>query len=146
MDTYKWKVDGFYKVDANTVGELISQLDVISPEAVLDLARPEDSPMHSMFEWDDTVAAEKYRLSQARGIIQHITIVKGHPRSEPIQVRAFVSTGHRNSIYRPITAVVTEMDSYAKLLSDAKLELQAFKNKYKDLVEFKELFELIDNI
>ena len=81
-----------------------------------------------------------------RSIIQHITIIKGHPRSEPLQVRAFVSTGLRDGSYKPITTVVTEMDSYAKLLSDAKLELQVFKNKYKDLVEFKELFELIDNI
>lgn len=146
METYKWKIEGLYKVDASIVGTELSKLDNLTPETVLDLARPEDSPLHSMFEWDDTIAAEKYRLSQARSIIQHITIVKGHPRSEPVQVRAFVSSGQRDGSYKPITTVVTEMDSYAKLLSDAKLELQAFKNKYKDLIEFKELFELIDNI
>lgn len=143
---YKWRIEGLYKVDANVVGNMLSKLDNVTPEAVLELARPEDSPLHSMFEWDDTKAAEAYRLGQARKIIQQVAIVVDHPRSEPIQVRAYVSTGERDGSYKNINVVVSEMDSYTRLLAQAKQELQSFKMKYSNLVELKELFDLIDTI
>ena len=36
------------------------------PRAVVDAARPAGSPLHGSFEWDDSVAAESYRIEQAR--------------------------------------------------------------------------------
>lgn len=38
-------------------------------------ARNPDHPLHDMFEWDDTVAAEKYRIDQAREIIRSVRVV-----------------------------------------------------------------------
>lgn len=41
----------------------------LMPEEVVEAARHPDSPLHSKFEWDDSVAAENYRLNQARTLI-----------------------------------------------------------------------------
>ena len=41
--------------------ELVSG-GVFGAEAVVEAARPEDAPLHSYFEWDDTEAARRYRL------------------------------------------------------------------------------------
>ena len=47
---------------------------VLTPEAVVDDARPDDAPLHSHFEWDDALAGEQYRLVQARHLIRAVTV------------------------------------------------------------------------
>ncbi len=44
----------------------------LRPSAVVEAARPSDSPLHDLFEWDDRVAASAFRLEQARGIIRTV--------------------------------------------------------------------------
>lgn len=46
----------------------------LRPKDVVAFAKPEDSPLHGFFEWDDDVAAEQYRLGQARQLIGRIKI------------------------------------------------------------------------
>src|SRR5690348_11374673 len=46
----------------------------ITAREVLDLARPRTSPIHRYFNWDDTDAAEKYRLMQARKLIACLVV------------------------------------------------------------------------
>lgn len=146
---YKWKVDGIWKQDANIVGNELKALadnDNLSPESVLNSARDENSPLHNLFEWDDKVAAEKYRLNQARQIIQQIVIVNDHPNAEPRQIRAFVTESKNDGHYQLITTVIENPDTYEVLLKRAKFELQMFKDKYQSILEFKELFEEIDRV
>ena len=144
---YKWKVDGIWKQDANIVGEELKTLadqDNLCPESVLEVARNKSNPLHSLFEWIDTIAAENYRLSQARQIIQQVVIVNENPNREVREVRAFVTESKNNGHYQLITTVIADPDKYQVLLKRAKMELQMFKEKYKDLVEFQELFTEID--
>lgn len=46
---------------------------ITAPE-VLDAARPESSPIHDCFDWNDSEAAEKWRLEQARELIRRVKI------------------------------------------------------------------------
>ena len=46
----------------------------ITPDIVLAAARSPDSPLHARFEWDDSVAAERHRLAQARSLIRSVRI------------------------------------------------------------------------
>ena len=36
--------------------------DTLTPELVVEDARPEESPLHAHFEWDDQIAGEQFRL------------------------------------------------------------------------------------
>jgi hypothetical protein len=144
---YKWKVNGIWKQDANVVGrelEVLAKNDNLNPESVLDLARDENSPLHNLFEWDDRVAAEKYRLGQARRIIQQIVIVNDHPNAETREIRAFVTESKNDGHYQLITTAIEDPDKYEVLLMRARFELKLFRDKYYSLVEFKELFDEID--
>lgn len=49
----------------------------IESKALVDAARPETSPAHNAFEWDDAVAAEEHRLQQARRWIRIVKIEVG---------------------------------------------------------------------
>lgn len=59
---------------------------------VLADARKKTSPLHSHFEWDDSVAAEAHRLAQAASLIRrvHVKVIPA-PESEPIRVRAYIA-------------------------------------------------------
>jgi hypothetical protein len=46
----------------------------LSPQIIVDAARHNNSALHGFFEWDDTVAAEKYRIEQARTVIKMFVI------------------------------------------------------------------------
>jgi hypothetical protein len=59
----------------------------LRPEDVLDDARNPNSPLHSCFTWDDSVAAEAYRLTQAKAVIRVAIRYLSRPSSEPQRVR-----------------------------------------------------------
>jgi len=50
----------------------------ITPNSVVDDARDPDSPLHGFFQWDDSKAAEAYRLDQARALIRRFPVVVTH--------------------------------------------------------------------
>ena len=60
--------------DSEALKELERLTDInngdLTPDIVLEAARPETSPLHKHFEWDDSVAAEAWRKDQARTLIQ----------------------------------------------------------------------------
>lgn len=55
------------KIDPEVAGERLAAIKkgrgggVISPAAVVEDARPKDSPLHPAFEWCDAAAAKRYR-------------------------------------------------------------------------------------
>jgi phage terminase Nu1 subunit (DNA packaging protein) len=47
----------------------------LTAQMVLQEARAASSPLHGFFEWDDSEAAEKWRLEQARELVRRVKIV-----------------------------------------------------------------------
>lgn len=66
-------------VEADVVGEELERIRSLTgqlrPRTVVDEARPEGSPIHAAFEWDDSAAGEKYRVHQARNLIRAVRVV-----------------------------------------------------------------------
>lgn len=54
--------------------ELARAKKVLRPDDVVTAAQPEDSPLHAYFTWDDTEAAKKWRLEEARALIRSVRI------------------------------------------------------------------------
>lgn len=111
---------------------------VLQPEAVVEAARPDDSPLHSSFTWDDTEAAHQYRLWQARvlirSIVQYIDV-----GGEEKEFRVFTSlssdrTGNGGG-YRETVAVLSDNKYHNQLLADAHDEMIRFNAKYASLKE-----------
>ena len=61
----------------------------LTPDAVVADAKKRTSPLHGAFEWDDAVAGHKYRIEQARSLIQshHVYIER---RSHVIPVPEYI--------------------------------------------------------
>ena len=136
----KWKVQGIFKADAQKCYEEIGA-DKVTPEEVLAKATDENSELHKCFEWDDTEAANKYRLIQARQIIQMI-VIKQEDTKKP-EMRVFQITTERNT-YQPTILFLEQKDEYQALLDRALRELEAFKVRYSTLSELENIFKEIE--
>lgn len=144
----EWAIpDLFPDADAEKVAaELESICDDIKgvkPKEIVEMARDSSTELHKCFEWNDTVAAEKYRLVQAKRIAQNLVyrIVEiERPKIPP--VRFLYKTKPREG-YKPITFIMQKPDEYKALLERAYRELSAFKAKYSKLQELKPIFDLI---
>lgn len=164
---YSWKKGYQFKVSADTVGEVLNRIEKeegkVTKESFLDYSRNENSETHEMFEWNDSVAAEKYRLRQAGKIISQleVTIVHEdiHPREieaeievndEPIKISAFVNIAPKaptaGATYYNVKRAMSDTDTRKQVLRNALFELQAFERKYKNFTEFAELFEVIERV
>lgn len=135
----EWRIKGIYKADAQKVAEEIGN-EKITPQEVLEKARNADSELHKCFEWDDSIAAEKYRLQQARHIIMCL-VYKKTEKSEPLRV--FHITTETNT-YQPVQKFLIQEDEYQSLLKRAIAELEAFRKKYHTISELEVIFEAIE--
>lgn len=144
----KWREGyGFYKgVDAQKVAEEVMSIgDEATTEQIVERARDEESELHKCFEWDDTEAAGKYRLWQARNLMHHLVIQERTVPQDRPEVRFFYkTTKSEGEGYTPTKIIVTNEDKHAQLLKQAYAELRAFKIKYSCLQELSEIFALID--
>ena len=157
---YSWKY-GNSKIDPNMVGEQFAAIEArdgkLTKKAIVDAARPEESPMHRMFEWDDAVAGELYREDQAHGYIRSLEVkivpVGNFTNGKAVTMRAYVNvtpasknaTEHSGTFVNAQRAIESP-DTYAIVLERAKRELMMFRDKYKDLKELSPLFAAIDQI
>ncbi len=139
----EWKIKGIFKADAQRVADEIGE-NSITPEQVLEKARnDENSELHKCFEWNDGIAAEKYRLIQARKIIINLAYVPKEKTDEP--VRCFQITREK-SVYMPTKQFLVNNDEYQDLLKRAKVELESFKRRYATLSELETVFEAIESL
>lgn len=117
---------------------------MLAPASVVEFARDPKTALHSQFTWDDTDAAEAWRLHEARNIIRvHVTVL--HADSEPVRVFTSLRPDREsNSGYRLTVDVLSNDDLRAQMLADAKAELQATKRKYHNLQELSSVWDAIE--
>ena len=46
----------------------------VTPERVVEVASDPDNPLHRLFDWNDSSAARKFRLDQARSLIRSVEV------------------------------------------------------------------------
>lgn len=118
---------------------------VLPAGAVVEWARAHPkSELHKKFTWDNSDAADKWRLQQARVLIATVTI---EPR-EDVTVRAWVNlpsdrAGDRPA-YRPTVRVMSNTEHREELLAMVKDELGRMRRKYADLTELASVWSAID--
>lgn len=152
MRKYSWKEKARVKLDPQVAGERLERIrrrrgGEITPADVLRDARRPDSPLHPHFEWNDTAAAEAYRLSQAGYLIRHIEVeVRGGDACREARVvRAFVSMhDDEGKHYESIIRVMSDAEKRAQVVATARHELQQWAKRYRDYEELAGIFAAID--
>lgn len=121
----------------------------LRPADVVKAARDPNSPLHGRFTWDDTEAAHRYRLAEARALIR-VAVIVSEETSE--KVRAFVSLSTDREPDRGYRALAEVLDNEVlmdTLLRDAVAECAAFKRKmerYRELAQLNGVMNAVDDV
>ena len=144
--TYSWNENfGGFKMDANIVGGVFEQIEdkegSVTKENFLEASRPEESPTHSLFEWDDEKAAEAYRLSVSNKIIGsiHIKIVDDNNKEHSVRAFVNVSSPSEKAQYESVDLVLKDEDKRAVYLARIKQELDNYIRRNAHIEELADI-------
>jgi hypothetical protein len=137
--------------DAAVIGPEIEKLTggkATTPAAVLDAARKKASPLHKFFDWDDSSAAQKYRLDQARYMLRSIEIEWVDMGPKPIHTRAFhvVRDGDGQKAYAAIGVIRTDNELLEQVVARAKAEAASWYQRYNKLRHVAEIGPILGAI
>ena len=152
---YAWK-KGFpwaSRADPEQVAARIKELSRggkhPTPWDVLEDGRNEASPQHPIFEWDDSIAAENFRVRQAGDILRAIVIVRSDTTEYKKPIRAFVHVeppGESEMAYVDITVAMKDESMRRQVLESALKELESWKETYQGYVEFMPVITAIGQV
>lgn len=117
----------------------------VRPVDVVEAARDEDSPLHGYFTWDDSEAANQYRLEEARRLLRVFVVTE---LREVGDTRAYVSlTTDRRAEgggYRILADVMDSEELSAQMLADAMADLARVQQKHRAIKRLAKVWESID--
>ena len=141
METLKvsWGTIKFKGDPVKVVKELESIGEEVKPQQMVDYAKShKSSELHKCFTWSDSIAADKYRLYEARQIQRNLIITKlptpENQERQPKVIRLMMRTETTGG-YKSIVNIMRNEDEREKLLIMAKNELHAFERKYSTLAD-----------
>ena len=117
----------------------------LTPALVVDVARDTTHPLHSRFEWNDTRAAEKFRIYQAHHLIRSVRISYTNPQTNAsTSIRAFHATKIPETnryVYQPTAVVMQDPMVMRLLLAEMRRDWEALKRRFEAFEEFWDLVE-----
>lgn len=153
----KWKSGVRFKTPAEVAHEQIDNLrkrngGKVTARQVVDAAKVKRNPLHRDFEWDDTKAADEFRLNRARTMMNSLVIVRDDIKTErPQRVYEVVKDPKSppqssKKVYKTVDDIMKDPDNRAELLGRALRELISIRNRYRDLQELAVVMRSIDEL
>ena len=149
---YTYGGHGYAGLTPQDAGDELSRIrdlhgEGFTPQAVVDEARPAYAVLHDVFEWTDALAAERYRVVQARQLIRSVSIVQEElSNREPI--RAFVSVSAVAEegparMYTTIGYALSQPSMRSEMLDDASRAMQSFERKYQAIIDLERTMDAV---
>jgi len=125
---YQWRPRTKFDIDAQVAGEELDRIKGhnsgdLTPDMVIKAAEDTKSPLHGVFEWDDSKAAHQHRLTVAGQLIRSIVVT---------------ITPASDAAPKPINVTITPAASgggtaAARVVSEAELHAQRVERGWADL-------------
>jgi len=124
---------------------------ILNPSAVVEAARRKSNPLHEYFEWDDSAAAEQFRLAQATALIRRVRLTISRPAGVANEItltttRAFQSRPSQRRAaggYESIDDIMRDDTKRGELLANVLTELRAIRHRYEQLTELSAVWDAI---
>ena len=107
----------------------------LTPDLVVQAATDEQSPIHSVFEWDDGKAGHQHRLWQARRLIRSVRIERPDGDMMPKYMSIKIE-GDRQ--YEEASIVVLDRDKWAVVLEETATTLTELEQRIETLVQLSD--------
>lgn len=124
------------EVNAQDVGEALAELagngKELRTEEVVNAARPNDSPLHDAFDWDDQFAGEQWRKHQARNLINAV-VVCAEEGNKPIPAYVNVGAASDDRRYVETISASQNSDEWAQVIRSAKTAIETAFDRLETL-------------
>ena len=143
------------ELDVTTIGQELDHLieahgQKLPAEKVVEAAQNPMSPLHRVFEWDDTEAARQYRITQAQHLLRSVQVTITTPEKKEVTVRLTVTRERPSQPgkhhYSTTEYALADPELRAEVLKQALREMAAFRRKYAELAELVPVFAIIDRL
>lgn len=115
----------------------------LSPELVVEVARPKNHPLHSrVFDRPQKQAAEAWYRHRAHELIQSVKVVYRDSNNEPQEIRKYHAvTADSGVVYRAAEDIADDPFTRKLVLRDMEREWQQLRARYERFGEFLEMVE-----
>lgn len=105
----------------------------LTASAVVEAARDPSSPLHGEFEWDDSEAAVRYRLYQARTLIRRVRLLYVGGQSQTVHHVPIKCAEGNEGKYLVVSDLVKDEDAQARALDAASRYLDGAIRRLQEL-------------
>lgn len=113
---------------------------VLTPAVVLAEARATDHPLHNRFEWDDSIAGERWRVYQAHELIQCVRVTYQETDGTVKSVRAFHCVrGPQGHTYQTADEIIHDPLLTEMVMRDMEREWRSLRDRYDRFDEFRQM-------
>lgn len=153
---YHWREEAPFagRANANDVGQRLERVrrqsgGTLHVADVVADARDAASPTHPLFEWNDSVAASRYRKHQADELIRSIVVVAcdastGAAAPAFVRVAATDAPHERRYTSAPVAVLAARPAPAATVESRALRELRDWRRRYGEVPTLGALCRTID--
>ena len=142
---YKYRENFRGAVPAQALGEVLDVLEdklgKVEAQDVVDAARPDESPIHSLCSWDDAEEAEKYRQHVARKHIRatvEITVVKSDKQTAPQEIAISERVHSKDGGYKRIEVVAADPMDFSMCMHEFQMRVSSLRASMRRLEEAAE--------
>lgn len=140
---------------ANELNRIRAAHGDLTPPIIVSASRDRHALFHHHFDWNNKVAADKWRNHQARNLINVVEII---PEQTGKAVPAFVNVtiepanvddaqpGRATHAYRPIAEVIEDPAQKARFLEMIARRLKALRDQYDHVTEFAAVWAAVDEV
>ncbi len=142
--TYKWRQGARHQITPEVAAREVNRIrrkfdDFFSPAEVVDESRRASAPLHPEFEWDDPVAAEAWRVEQARKLIGDlIEIDESDPLDKPTRTFVSVRLEDVGPRFTQTRTALANNDMKEQVLRQAERDLEIFRAKYERYLDLSQ--------
>lgn len=124
----------------------------LTPENIVIEAKKKTSPLHKFFEWDDSLAGEKWRLAQARILVNEVKVIiedKEYYAFENIQVAVYndgkqESEGYQEKVqrvYKPLVEIMSNQEMKEQIIRASLRQLSYWEEQNKKYDELSPIIK-----
>lgn len=104
----------------------------LQPSEIVEYARDEETALHECFEWNDSAAAVKHRIWQARMLIRAVVVIE--PQTERhIKPLWSLASDRKGGGYRTIEAIVKSPTHRESMVNMALTELRRWCTRFETI-------------
>jgi hypothetical protein len=117
--------------------EALERSGRVTPDEVVEAAKSKSSPLHSCFDWDDSVAGHKWRLEQARTLIRTVKVQITITQERMVTVPGYIrdpGQGERQG-YISVPQIKNDPESAQKALDNELRQIEGLLTRAENIAE-----------